>query len=46
VTVYVSDGRVTLSGELETEADARAIAAMARRLPGVVDVTSTLHARP
>lgn len=46
VTVYVSDGRVTLSGELETDADARAIAAMARRLPGVVDVTSTLHARP
>jgi CBS domain-containing protein len=46
VTVTVANGIATLHGELESEAEVRAVAALARRVPGVVDVTSTLHARP
>jgi CBS domain-containing protein len=42
VTVAVSGGQVTLSGEVDNETDARLVAEHARRVPGVVSVKSSL----
>lgn len=43
--VDVDDGVVTLSGELESEADVELLREFVRRVPGVVAVRSRLHAR-
>jgi len=45
VTVAVSDGRVTLSGEVETEADREMLPLFVSRVPGVVAVSTDLRAR-
>lgn len=45
VEVEVRNGVVTLGGELQNEAEVRALAAMARRVPGAVEVVSSLRAR-
>jgi CBS domain-containing protein len=45
VTVLVSEGRVTLAGEVETEADMEMLPLFVSRVPGVVAVTADLHAR-
>lgn len=42
VQVEVADGEVTLSGKLDSHADARLVEAMAGRVPGVVGVDSKL----
>lgn len=46
VTVEVRDGVVSLAGELDSAPDVRSVSWMTRRVPGVVEVVSTLHARP
>jgi len=45
VRVTVSDGVVTLQGEVPTDADRDLLPRFARRVPGVVEVESTLSAR-
>jgi CBS-domain-containing membrane protein len=45
VDVTVEDGIVTLKGEVASEADADLLPKFARRVPGVVEVTSTLTHR-
>ena len=45
VTVAVADGRVTLTGEVETEADKEMLPLFVSRVPGVVAVSADLHAR-
>jgi len=45
VDVEVRGGVVTLGGELQSEAEVRAVAAMARRVPGAVEVVSSLRTR-
>ena len=45
VDVTVTDGVVTLEGEVATEADAELLPTFARRVPGVVDVSSSLTHR-
>lgn len=42
--IDVVHGRVTIVGDVENEADARVIRTLARRVPGVVEVISKLHA--
>jgi CBS domain-containing protein len=41
--IEVVHGRVTIGGDVENEADARVIRTLARRVPGVVDVVSSLR---
>jgi CBS domain-containing protein len=45
VSVAVADGVVTLTGQVATGADVDLLPKFARRVPGVVDVESTLTAR-
>lgn len=45
VAVTVEDGLVTLAGEVASEADADLLPTFARRVPGVVGVTSTVTYR-
>jgi CBS domain-containing protein len=45
VTVAVADGRVTLSGEVETETDLEMLPLFVSRVPGVVAVDTDLRAR-
>lgn len=45
IEVTVSDGRVTLEGEVETEADREMLPLFVSRVPGVVAVTADLRAR-
>lgn len=45
MTVTVVDGRVTLKGEVETEADTEMLPIFVSRVPGVVSVHAELHAR-
>lgn len=45
ISIAVVDGVVTLGGELDTEAEERALVATARRVPGVVEVVSTVATR-
>jgi len=45
VAVAVSDGRVMLTGELETEADREILPLLVSRVPGVVAVSTDLRAR-
>jgi len=45
VAVSVTDGRVSLSGEVETEADKEMLPLFVSRVPGVVTVTANLQAR-
>jgi CBS domain-containing protein len=45
VDVTVTDGVVTLAGEVASESDAVLLPTFARRVPGVVDVSSTLTHR-
>lgn len=45
VTVTVTDGRVALSGQVETEADAEMLPLFVSRVPGVVAVNADLRAR-
>lgn len=45
VTVAVVDGRVTLKGEVDTEADTEMLPIFVSRVPGVVAVTAELRAR-
>jgi len=45
VTVGVSDGRVTLAGEVETETDREMLPLFVSRVPGVVAVRTDLRAR-
>jgi CBS domain-containing protein len=45
VTVAVSNGRVTLAGEVETEADTEMLPLFVSRVPGVVSVSADLRAR-
>jgi CBS domain-containing protein len=42
--IEVVNGRVTIAGDVENEADARVIRTLARRIPGVVEVISKLRA--
>jgi CBS domain-containing protein len=41
--IEVVHGRVTITGDVENEADARVIRTLARRIPGVVEVISKLR---
>lgn len=45
ITVTVSQGRVRLEGEVETEADTEMLPIFVSRVPGVVDVHAKLRAR-
>lgn len=45
VSVTVDDGRVTLAGEVETEADTEMLPIFVSRVPGVVSVQADLRAR-
>jgi CBS domain-containing protein len=45
VTVTVTDGRVALAGQVETEADAEMLPLFVSRVPGVVAVNADLRAR-
>lgn len=45
ITVTVVDGRVTLVGEVETEADMEMLPLFVSRVPGVVSVNADLRAR-
>jgi CBS domain-containing protein len=45
ISVAVSDGRVTLTGEVETEADREMLPLFVSRVPGVVAVSTDLRAR-
>jgi CBS domain-containing protein len=45
VAVTVVDGRVTLKGEVETEADSEMLPILVSRVPGVLSVRAELHAR-
>ena len=45
VAVAVSDGRVTLTGEVETEADREMLPLFVSRVPRVVAVSTDLRAR-
>ncbi len=45
VVVGVEAGQVTLAGRVNTEADAEILVRLVRRVPGVVDVDSTVAAR-
>jgi osmotically-inducible protein OsmY len=45
VGVTVTNGVVTLTGEVASEADAELLPTFARKVPGVVDVTSSLTHR-
>lgn len=45
VAVAVADGRVTLTGEVETEVDKEMLPLFVSRVPGVVAVNADLHAR-
>lgn len=45
ISVTVSDGRVKLEGEVETEADREMLPLFVSRVPGVVAVTADLRAR-
>lgn len=45
VAVTVVDGRVTLTGEVDTEADTEMLPIFVSRVPGVVAVQADLHAR-
>ena len=45
VDVTVTDGVVTLAGEVASEADAELLPTFARKVPGVVDVSSSLTHR-
>jgi CBS domain-containing protein len=45
VTVTVADGRVTLKGEVETDADKEMLPLFVSRVPGVVAVSAELRAR-
>ncbi|MFN8223099.1 MAG: CBS domain-containing protein [Gaiellales bacterium] len=42
VEIDVEQGRVTVRGEVENEADARVLRTMIRRVPGVIDVNAEL----
>jgi CBS domain-containing protein len=42
--IEVVHGRVTIAGDVENEAEARVLRTLTRRVPGVVDVISKLHA--
>jgi CBS domain-containing protein len=44
VEITVENGVVELAGELQSEDEARIVALFARRIPGVVEVSSTLRA--
>lgn len=44
--IEVTDGVVSLAGVLESEAEVRAVTTFTRRVPGVVEVSSTLRTRP
>jgi osmotically-inducible protein OsmY len=43
--VHVTDGVVRLDGELDSDDEARVVATFARRVPGVVEVVSSVTAR-
>jgi osmotically-inducible protein OsmY len=45
VSVAVSEGRVSLAGEVETEADKEMLPLFVSRVPGVVSVSADLRAR-
>ena len=45
VTVTVTDGRVALAGQVETEADTEMLPLFVSRVPGVVAVDADLRAR-
>jgi CBS domain-containing protein len=45
ISVAVSEGRVTLTGEVETEADREMLPLFVSRVPGVVAVSTDLRAR-
>jgi osmotically-inducible protein OsmY len=45
VAVVVVDGQVTLTGEVETEADTEMLPILVSRVPGVVSVHAELRAR-
>jgi len=45
VAIVVSDGRVTLTGEVETEADREMLPLFVSRVPGVLAVSTDLRAR-
>jgi CBS domain-containing protein len=45
VTVTVTDGRVVLAGQVETETDAEMLPLLVSRVPGVVAVNADLRAR-
>lgn len=45
VTVTVEQGRVSIRGEVETDADAEMLPIFVSRVPGVVSVQADLHAR-
>lgn len=45
LSLAVQDGAVTISGPVGTDLDAAAVVSCIRRVPGVVDVRSQLHAR-
>lgn len=45
VTLNVLDGRVTIEGEVETEADAELLPVFVSRVPGVIAVDSKVRAR-
>jgi osmotically-inducible protein OsmY len=42
VKVAVEDGKVVLSGHVETRSEAELVSTFAARVPGVVEVSSTL----
>jgi CBS domain-containing protein len=44
IGIEVRNGVVTLAGEVETETDAELLTDYVRRVPGVVDIRSTVHA--
>jgi CBS domain-containing protein len=45
IAIEVVNGRVTLEGEVEADADLRLVQTFARRVPGVVEVSSLLRVR-
>lgn len=45
ITMEVVDGAVVLEGEVESEADAELLPVLVARVPGVVSVRASLHAR-
>lgn len=45
VTLHVVDGQVTIEGQVESDADVELLPVFVSRVPGVVSVTSNVHAR-